>query len=711
MLMESLSDLYLDQTNRTSSHRLGHDFLGQCLMRACLYRRAVGFFSSSVFRIAGDKWIQFFRRGGKARFVISPLLSRRDIRALREAIYKRPGHSKVFSLECYDSGARKQAIVGENFLRGLVATDRVEVCVAIRTGQRRPADIYHEKIGIFSDQEGNIVAFSGSVNESWAAYVANFERIDIFLKSVPEDRRRALAVERHFEELWNNDTDGVEVLPLYEALRQDILLERADVTGEGGDEQVNESDAWPDRAREHYPEVLVPASGIVPREYQRQAIRAWAKAGGQGVLEMATGSGKTITALTLASKLYDSLGTPLVILIIVPLIHLADQWRRVANNYGLDPIRCAEKRENWYQALATAIYNVNNGNRPVLSLVGTISTVQSEAFQRLISTIRTHFLVVADEMHNYGAEASFSALPNNATARVGLSATPDRPYDHAGNERSRTYFGDTVFTYGLREAIEGHILTPYRYFPTVVELDESEIDQYAELTKTILQFSSVDSEEDFRNEVKKRLLIQRARVIATVRAKLLRLRSLLSQRLSDSHILVYCGDGSLEGREDRTLVRQIDEAIAIIGRDLGMRCARYTAETSPRRRRNLLEQFADGELQVLVAIRCLDEGVDIPATRTAFMLASSTNPRQFVQRRGRLLRLHEGKTRAEIFDFFATFPKSIYTQNHPLFRVARSLVQKQLSRVLEFATLATNGPSARNELLTLRDHFNLLSEG
>ena len=314
-------------------------------------------------------------------------------------------------------------------------------------------------------------------------------------------------------------------------------------------------------------------------------------------------------------------------------------------------------------------------------------------------------------MHNYGAVVSFSALPKNATARVGLSATPDRPYDQAGNERSRDYFGDTVFKYGLREAIGNQILTPYRYFPTVVELDESEIDQYAELTKRILRFAGDDSEEDFINEVKKRLLIQRARVIATVRAKLVRLRSLLSERVSESHILVYCGDGSLEGREGKTLVRQIDEAITIIGRDLGMRCGRYTAETSAKRRRDLLKQFATGELQVLVAIRCLDEGVDIPATRTAFMLASSTNPRQFVQRRGRVLRLHEGKTRAEIFDFFVTFPKSIYTQNHPLFHMARGLVQKQLSRVLEFATLATNGPSARNELLTLREHFNLLSEG
>ena len=707
---ESLTDLSFDQTNRTSSHRLGRDFLGQCLMKSCLYRRAAGFFSSSVFRVAGDEWIRFFGRGGRAQFVISPHLSRRDIVALREAIYERPVHSKAFELATYDGGSRKKVILGEHFFRGLIATDRVEVRVALRTGQR-PADIYHEKIGVFSDRDGSVVAFSGSVNESWAAYVANFERIDIFPKSIPGDRRRALAVERHFDDLWRNNTDGVEVLRLYDALRQSVLLERGDLSGERGDEVVNENEGGVVRDNEHYPEVLVPASGIVPRDHQRQAIRAWAKAGGHGVLEMATGSGKTITALTLASKLYDSLGPPMVILIVVPLIHLADQWRSVAKLYGLDPIRCAEGREHWHQALASAIDNVNTGNRPVLSIVSTISTVQSEVFQRLVSAIRTHFVVVADEMHNYGAVASFSALPDNATARVGLSATPDRPYDDAGNERLRTYFGDTVFTYGLGDALKDGILTPYRYFPTVVELDESEIDQYVELTEKILKFAGDDSKDDTKNEVLKRLLIRRARIIATARAKLSRLREFLSQRVSESHILVYCGDGSAEGPEDGTLVRQIDEAVSIIGKDLGMRCARYTAETSSKRRQDLLQQFADGEIQVLVAIRCLDEGVDIPVTRKAFMLASSTNPRQFVQRRGRLLRLHEGKTRAEIFDFFASFPQSVYVQNHPLFQMARSLVRKQLSRVLEFASLAENGPWARNELLALREHFNLLSEG
>ena len=708
MSEKSLFDLPLPEAIRTSSHRLGRNFLAQCLLRSCFYRRAVGFFSSSVFRVASDEWIRFFRKAGKAHFVISPHLSQRDIRALREAVYERPAYSKGFLLDDYDRSNANHTIVEGDFLRGLVATDRVEVRVALRTG-RQPTEIYHEKIGIFSDHEGRVLAFSGSANESWSAYVGNFERIDIFRES--KERHRALAVERHFDDLWNNSTDGVEVIRLYEALRQNVLLESTETSVRRRDVLVDEKQDAVGRSDKRHPEVLLPASGIRPYEHQRIAIRAWAKAGGHGVLEMATGSGKTITALTLASRLYDTLGPPFAILVIVPLIQLVDQWRSVSKLYGLNPIRCAEQRQSWYQALASGIDNVNNGNRPVLSLVGTIATVQSESFQRLISGIRANFLVVADEMHNYGATASFSALPDNATARLGLSATPDRPYDEDGNARLRTYFGKTVFAYGLSDALRDRILTPYRYFPCIVGLEEDETDTYVELTEKILRFSRDDSEEDSKNEFLKRLLIRRARLIATARGKLPRLRDLLCERTSEGHILVYCGDGSAERSGDRTLVRQIDDVVSLIGNDLGMRCARYTAETSSRHRQDLLEQFAHGEIQVLVAIRCLDEGVDVPPTRTAIMLASATNPRQFVQRRGRVLRLYEGKTRAEIFDLFVTFPESIYTQTHPLYGMARRLVQRQLSRVREFATLAENGPSARNELLALREHFNLLSEG
>jgi len=705
-----LGGVNLQTFYRTSSHKLGGDFLGKCLASSSVYRRAAAFFSSGVFLVATSDWFAFFRSGGRAFFVTSPHLSPDDIKALEEATYHRHVYVSDFSLDSYEEALTTERFDRFGFLRGLLATGRIDIRIAHRTGGNHQG-IYHEKLGVFSDKQGNLLAFSGSANETRAAYVGNFERIDVFWTGNRSDRRRAFAIEEHFGDLWENKTEGVEVIHLVEAIQRNLLVARTTPPGVRKDEVVEESGEAEDKRTKSYPEVLIPASGVEIRDYQRAAIRAWARAGGRGILEMATGSGKTITALALASGLYDVQGPPLAILIVVPFIHLADQWREVAKLYGLDPIRCAEGTDRWFQSLSTAIDSLNCGRRPILSMVTTNATLQLETFRRLIARIRVTLLLVADEMHTLGASASFAALPDNATARLGLSATPDRAYDPAGSGRLTEYFGQTVFKYALEDALKDGILTPYRYFPLIVWLDDDEAEQYIDLTKRIVALGGSDDEDSPISEARKRLLIKRARLIATAKAKLPRLLELLGSRRSDTHILVYCGDGSVEGPDHGDLVRQIDEATSAIGNMLAMRCARYTADTPSRRRVELLDQFAAGEIQVLLAIRCLDEGVDVPATRQAFMLASSTNPRQFVQRRGRVLRKHAGKRRAELFDFFVTLSPSVFRIGHPEFEFARGLLRNQLSRVLEFSSLAENGPSARNKLLDLRTHFHLLAEG
>jgi len=204
-------------------------------------------------------------------------------------------------------------------------------------------------------------------------------------------------------------------------------------------------------------------------------------------------------------------------------------------------------------------------------------------------------------------------------------------------------------------------------------------------------------------------LIRRARILASARGKLPELANLLRPYVRDSHILVYCGDGSHTGATPTDTQRQIEAVSRLIGNDLGMNCASYTAETKPERRRDLLKQFESGFIQVLVAIRCLDEGVDIPAARTAFILASSTNPRQFVQRRGRLLRRSPGKSRADIFDFVVVPPYEGYTAESEAWTLARTILKGQVRRAREFADLADNGPTARSALLKPVSDLDLLS--
>ncbi len=637
--------------------------------------------------------------------VCSQWLGEEDLQAMSRAVLERPRVRASSKLEKLSSSG-DSAKPWPDLVSYLIAHDLLRVRIAI-TPQKGIGSLYHEKIGFFSDEEGRVVAYSGSANESHNGLETNFERVDVYASwGQGKERRRALAIQQQFQDLWGNRTDGLEVVDLATALQRRLLRIR-DTTSDT-DTPIS-SKHFAGAKLSNTPEALVPPADIDLFPHQSEAIRSWAKAGGRGVLEMATGSGKTITGLSLASRLYDGAGTGLAILIVAPLIHLVDQWRGVAHLFGLDPIRCAESRKNWRDELGAAIYALNRGYRPVLTVATTAATLATPAMQRLLAGIRRPLLIIADEMHNYGADNALRSLPENATYRLGLSATPDRWMDESGTRALKDYFGPVVFRYGLDDAIRDEVLTRYRYYPELVELEPEETEEYLDLTRLLARYVTEDL-NDPRAEAAKRLLIKRARLIASARCKIPRLKSLLAERTDDTHVLVYCGDGRVEGPESDETVRQIEEVVRMVGVDLGMTCASYTAETPPKRRIQLLRDFSSGLIQVLVAIRCLDEGVDVPETRIAYILASSTNPRQFIQRRGRVLRRAPGKTRAEIHDFFAAPPTDDPDENAPEFLVIRNLVGQQIRRAREFAELAENGPVARSKLLELTSKLHLLSE-
>ncbi len=244
----------------------------------------------------------------------------------------------------------------------------------------------------------------------------------------------------------------------------------------------------------------------------------------------------------------------------------------------------------------------------------------------------------------------------------------------------------------------------------LVPLHDDELEVYLEVTRKIGRLAgALESGED--SPVLEALLLQRARLLASARGKIPALAECLSPLKDTTHNLVYCGDGSVEGEPDASVIRQIDATVLALGRDLGMVVAKYVADTSLTRRHAMRQRFAEGSLQALVAIRCLDEGVDVPETRRAFILASSTNPRQFVQRRGRILRRAPGKSMAEIYDFIVDPPAEETNPASPVFPTVRNLFRRELGRIWEFAALATNGPEALQKLLPLRERLHLLDFG
>lgn len=668
------------------------------------YSRAVGFFASSVFTVAPESWLEFFERG-QYRVVTSGKMGPRDIDALFEAVVDRHVVLRDNTFRDFSESDLRTPLGAVRFLAYLVASRKLIVKIA---QPLQNVGMFHEKIGFFESGGQLKLSIAGSANETFSAYVKNFERIDAFSPNRP-DRLRANNILSEFNRLWTNETAGVEVTTLAQAFRSGAIEAGQEP---GGEANASETTRREGSLKELPEELLLPPPGLELRPHQEGAIKAWAGSGGRGMLAMATGSGKTLTALMLASRIFESQGGPFVVLIIVPYLHLGDQWCQEARAFELNPVFCGVDRDRWAPHLSAALDGVATERRSLLSIVTTSATLRSPDFQRSIDRVRCPSLVIGDEVHNYGSESTYESLPKNFTNRIGLSATPERHRDPDGDARLRKYFGDVVYTYDLKDALEDGVLTPYRYYPQVVALEDEEIDQYLELSEKIRSAGGWQGEGDREiSDYLKLLLIQRARVIASAEQKIPVLRRLLQDYRHETHMLIYCGDGEVEGESDGVITRQIDAVVDMVGNDLGIRCASYTAKTPLQRRREITRQFDRGEVQALVAIRCLDEGVDVPATKKAFILASTTNPRQSVQRRGRVLRRSEGKTEAEIYDMVVTLPPDIYTEDHPGFEVARNLLRGELRRVAESNALARNPAKARQDLGNLRKHFNLLSEG
>lgn len=444
-------------------------------------------------------------------------------------------------------------------------------------------------------------------------------------------------------------------------------------------------------------------SSIQLRHYQQQAVTNWFANQGRGTLKMATGSGKTITALAIAIELYQKINLQ-ALLVICPYRHLVTQWARECINFNLQPILAFENVRSWQSQLSTALYNVHSGNQSFLTIITTNSTLIGEGLQSQLKYFPEKTLIVGDEAHNLGAPRLEQSLPRNIGLRLALSATPERYFDEQGTQFIVDYFGSVLQPeLTLSDAIRQGALVHYLYYPILVELTEAETRIYAKLTKRI-GWALMDEEVIENNDSLTSLLMQRARLIGAATNKIKALRELMMGRLDTSHTLFYCGDGSVEGGVTVESNSQLAAVTRLLGSELGYRINTYTADTPLVEREDLRHQFESGELQGLVAIRCLDEGVDIPAVQTAVILASSSNPRQFIQRRGRILRPHPGKERATLFDMIILPPDL----GRETLEVERNLLKKELRRLLEFADLADNAGEARIKLLQLQRSYGLL---
>lgn len=703
----ALSELNLRLSYRTGRDDLVRDFFNPCLESSVLYRRAAGYFTSSGLALAARGVASLAARQGKMKLVVSPHLEPADVEAL-SAASENP-LSALRAITARNLADIEDALIKDrlNALAWLAASGLLEIKLALRIDAKGSITrgIFHEKAGIFSDDKGNHVTFSGSSNETAGGLLENFESVKVFCSWKDSEGRVQEEID-NFEALWKDSTPGLKILDFSNVGKELLERYRDESKPPPG---LSSSVAQP-------PSTYIdfrPPPGLELRPYQKDAIRAWSKNGGRGILAMATGSGKTLTALTLASKVAEK-NQSLVLIVVCPFINLCRQWIREMAAFGLNPVAAFEGRDRWQTLLEEGYQRVSVGLAPIHAIVTTNATFMSESFQaRLQPRVASgafHHLLIADEVHNLGAPGIKAKLPEGIAMRLGLSATPERHHDPVGTQTVLDYFGGQVFTYTLDQAIADGRLCPYRYYPVVVELNDEEAEEYAELSSRLAKIMpGADSNSEIE-QAAMRLLIKRARLLGSAANKIPALDQLIATLPErPSKAIFYCGDGRTTDSITDDEVRQIQAVARVLGEKHGLRVRNFTYRESTQEREEILRDLASGFLDGVVAIRCLDEGIDLPDLRMGFLMASSTNPRQFIQRRGRLLRNSPGKSRALIYDFIISPPDFGGDNDGISFNMERNFFRKELTRITEFCQMAENGMEALNSLSDIRIKYNLIS--
>ena len=652
---------------RTGEQDLVGDFYEPCLEQSIRYDRAAGFFRSTIFVAVGRPLIDFARRGGMYRVVCSPRLADEDVEAItkgysdRERIVEQSLRDDIDELLASPDTRDRTVAVAT-----LIAVGRMDIRIAFRPPQM---GLFHEKLGIFEDRLGGSVSFKGSSNETWNGWydLGNHESFEVFCSWMPAESERIARHKAYFQRLWEGHVANVATIAVPDgALR---LLKSA--------AKVSLEDVTLQRTKPHRRPLLT---------HQALAVANWEAAGSRGIFEHATGSGKTIAALAVISKHLNS-GLPALVL--VPSELLLKQWleeiERAISDVSV--LVAGGGKNNWRKSGRVEAFTsagTGLGRRVILA---TLQTASQPDFRRRIRAGR-HLLLVCDEVHRAGSSMNSCVFEVDAGSRLALSATPRRFRDDVGTQNILSYFGEVIPpVITLADAIRAGRLVPYEYYPHVVRLTLAEEEAWNAISREISREYAISRSGEEKAAVPmtsrmRLLLIKRARIIKKAARKCDLAVDVISRHFEkEQHWLVYC--------DDTNQTREV--LAALTARDLPA-TEYHTAMTgAPAETLRWFELYGG----VLVAIRCLDEGVDIPQATHALILASSQNPREFIQRRGRVLRIDPNNPlkRLAIIHDAIVLPTAISEEED-----YTAMVKAELARAIHFSQTAVN-PGAEADLL------------
>ena len=663
------------------------DFYKPALKHCNRYDRLAGYFNSNAFAVALREMLDFIERGGKIRLGTGIELSPADIDVIEKSVEGALVQKTAEMLED-DLGRKCLAVLAQMLSTEIDGTQQLEIKIFVP----KSGGIFHPKTGIFTMPNGDVVSFSGSVNETGAGWMRNVEEFKAFCSW--SDEKFVNHDKTMFHEFWNNKHPILHTYDLPTAVRENIFKAKV-----GSEEEyrrlLDELKRLMYHNGDHGSVGKPPVFDLYG--YQKDAVKAWALRGYRGILEMPTAVGKTFTAFGCMNRLQRDRNR-LFTVVAVPYNHLAQQWIDNINRWNdMAPtdmkissnILNVAKYGKWDLRLRRAVNDFNRTNLRGKHIINdytvcvTYNTLAKPKFIDTVSKINGEMLLVADESHNAGSTVRRNGLIDKYSARLALTATPERYFDAEGSDIIRSYFNGVAYFMSIGDAIALKCLAPYDYHPVFAELSADETKKYRNLTRQIArQKSGYKGKNEQSNDYNHGPENIRARLVAKAEQKYVKLAEILKIHKNDmEHALIYCQDGKQLGKVGTMLA---DENIFY---------DKITKASKMKERRDSIHSLAEKKHDCIVAMRCLDEGVDMPSARLGIIMASTGNSLQYIQRRGRLLRRFDGKDHATIYDILVAAPPE--EDEHPF---AKKLVAKELLRHKEFAEYARNREEALNAI-------------
>lgn len=643
-------------------NNIADSFLNPVLQYTKEYKRSVGFFSSSVFDTVMTGIVSLARNGGKIKIIASPKLSDEDTKVILSGYEHREKTIDAFSKD-FLSEIEKFSERHLQLLFELIQKNILDIKIAITEG----GGIYHDKLGILKDFFGNTIVFVGSSNATLSGYRINYEKIRIS-KSWDQGADIIVAEEENeFDSLWSNTNPFVEVFEYTEVAKKHLIEV---ISRRSNNEHKN----------------LMTYDDL--RDYQKEAIQKWKQNSYHGFFVMATGTGKTWTAIFAAKELINNKSS--LIVICAPYKHLVKQWeedvKKVFSSAKI--ILVSSENPGWEGQIIDAIIQKKYRKDYQIVIISTIASFKMERFENSLKNYSGKKLLIVDEAHR------FNIRPMNYNYMLGLSATP---YSGSSAERGKElmeYFGGEVFSLPIEVALEKGFLVPYYYYPIYVhstELEEAQFNKFTSIILSCFNHNGVCIDPDKLVKA----LRNRLRIIGMASEKQTRIDEIIGMVNENDHLVVYCGDGRIYAQNSGEEIRHIQSVKQVLTKH-GYKVSQFTAQENMDERMKIVDSFNKGEISAMAAIRCLDEGINIPSIKSALILSSNDDYREFVQRRGRILRTYDGKEYAKIYDIIVLPSTNM-----------NAWAKIEFKRFHEYAKLALNWEKIEDEFDNLLAEYNL----